>query len=94
MWQTLLNLIRLAFTFAEKMQKIDSTLKEHSQNIRDITVNQQRLQFEFLLFKERQAHEREKEKLQLEIKLLREERANVEQPGLLPPSSDKKPDGE
>jgi hypothetical protein len=89
MWQTLLNLIKLAFTFAEKLQKIDATLKEHSQSIRDLTANQQRLPLEFLLQKERDAHEREKEKLQLEIKQLREERENAEQ-RRLPPHSDKK----
>lgn len=92
MWQTVLNLIKLAFTFAEKMQKMESTIKELSQSNRDLTAQLQRLQFEFILFKERDAHEREKEKLQLENRQLLE---RLEQQRELPPASnDKKTDGE
>lgn len=91
MWQTLLNLIQVAFTFAEKLQRIDVTLKEHGQSLRDVTANQQRLQHEFQLFKERVAHEREQEKLRLEIRQLREQLERAERLSL-PPSPPKTPD--
>ena len=91
MWQTLLNLIQVAFTFAEKLQRIDATLKEHGQSLRDVTANQQRLQHEFQLFKERETHEREQEKLQFENRLLRERLEGLERLSL-PPSTPKPPD--
>jgi len=93
MWQQLFNLIKLAFTFAEKLQKIDATLKEHSRHIEDLTANQARLYHEILIQRERDArerereiHERDKEILRLENQRLRERLERLS----LPPSTPSK----
>jgi SMC interacting uncharacterized protein involved in chromosome segregation len=79
MWNQLLDLFRLFFTMAEELKKLQADIKEHSQQIRELTASQSRLYFEFQLWKEREerarereAHEREKDAMRLEIRQLRE----------------------
>lgn len=74
MWQTILNFIKQIFTLAEKLQQIETTLKEHSRHINELTANQTRFHYELQLQKERTAHEREREAHEREMEALQLER--------------------
>lgn len=43
---------------AEELKRLQADVKDHPQQIRELTVNQSRLYFEFQLWKEREARER------------------------------------
>ena len=100
MWQTILSFLKLAFTFTEKMQQIDATLKIHTGQIGELLTNQARLHYEAQLQREqdareraRETYERRNEMLERENQQLRERLERVEK--LLPPApADKSSDEE
>ncbi len=91
MWKSVIELVRRLFTINEELNRLQSASKKHGDEIRELYETLTRVQYEMQLQRERDIHEREKEKLLLENRLLLE---RLEQRGLPPPSSDKKPGGE
>lgn len=96
MWKTVIDLFKRLFTINDEMNRFQAELKKHGEQIRVLADNQTRLQYEWQLQRERDAHQREKEKLEIENLLLRERLGRAEQRGLPPASADndKKPDSE
>ncbi|MGH9799527.1 MAG: hypothetical protein ACRD82_04120 [Blastocatellia bacterium] len=94
MWKTAFEVFKRLFTINDDLNRFQADLKKHSEQIRELADNQTRLQYEWQLQRERDAHEREKEKMQFENLLLRERLERSEQRTLPPPPSDKKQDGE
>jgi len=70
-------------TINEDLNRFQAELKRHGEQIRELAENQTRFQYEMQLQRERDAHEREQIKLQLENRLLREQLERLS----LPPSS-------
>ncbi|MFN7948426.1 MAG: hypothetical protein U0Z53_23950 [Blastocatellia bacterium] len=83
---------------AEELKRLQADVKDHTQQIRELTVNQSRLYFEFQLWKEREArererevHEREKEAMRREMQQLHEQ---LERQQLPPLQADEKTDND
>lgn len=86
MWKQVFEFFKLAIIATEELKKVQSDIKEMQQQIRDLTANQVRMQFELQLLKEQLKHEREKQVLLTEIEQLRGRGQ------LLPSSSEEKSD--
>ncbi|MDQ3011585.1 MAG: hypothetical protein M3X11_12870 [Acidobacteriota bacterium] len=84
-WQKIYDLFKRLFTINDDLSRLQAELKRQGDQIREIVVNQTRFQYELQLQKERDAHEREQIKLQLENRLLRERLERLS----LPPSTSK-----
>ena len=82
MWKALFDLVRHVFTINETLQQMREELKETRQQVRTLTENQLRLEFEIRLMKEREAWQQTAQTLEEENRQLRE------QVKLLPPSSE------
>lgn len=86
MWKALFDLVRQVFTINESQQQMREELKEARQQIRTLTENQLRLEFEIRLIKEREAWHHKAQTLEEENRQLRERLK------LLPPSSETQTD--
>ena len=91
MWRTLFDLLKRQITFAEDLQRLRDEVKEHGRQIRELTENETRMYFEFQLWKERDAREREKEAMRREMQQLREQLERRQLPSL---PADEKADGD
>lgn len=61
MWGKFFNILKLVLTLADSFQKLDAKVKEHGEQIRELSANQTRMWYEFQLQRERDARERERE---------------------------------
>ncbi len=66
MWKALFDLVRLVFTINETLQLMREELKETRQQVRTLTENQLRLEFEIRLMKEREAWQQKAQTLEAE----------------------------
>jgi hypothetical protein len=75
MWQSLLDILKRLISYTEKLEKIEATLKEHGQYIKELGANQTRMYYEAQLQRERAARERERLQaaVEREVILLRQE---------------------
>ncbi len=71
MGQKLYEAIKLIFNFAEELQRNRSDIEKLQQEMRELTAAMQRLIYEVQRAQDKEAHEREKLALRLEIELLR-----------------------
>ncbi len=69
LWQQIVNLLKLAFTFAEKLQRMEANLKEQGQLIQHLMAEQTRLHYESQLQRERDARERQQDLREVERRL-------------------------
>lgn len=91
MWKAVFEVFKRLFTINEDLNRLQAASKLHGDQIRELYDNQTRFQYELQLQQERDAHEREKEKLQFEKRLLSERLEQLERLSL-PSSTPKPPD--
>jgi len=101
MLKQLIEVFKLVFTFADKLQRLEANVKEHTEQIRNLADTQARMYYEFQLQQEREARERERESharkeeaLRLENQMLRERLERSERLGLPTSPADQKPPDE